>query len=84
MVSFARINPTPLTAPDRLGRTLTVTDHRGVVHQYSYDSAGRGADKVWVTGIPQNPGPQPASEGSCVPRTPLTPLGLIMVPMDYL
>ena len=29
MVSFARINPTPLTTHDRPGRTLTVTDQRG-------------------------------------------------------
>ena len=40
MVSFARINPTPITAHDRLGRALTVTDQRGVAHTYSYDSAG--------------------------------------------
>jgi YD repeat-containing protein len=40
MVSFARINPTPLTTYDRLGRTLTSTDQRGVVHTYSYNSAG--------------------------------------------
>ena len=41
MVSFARINPMPLTAYDRLGRALTVTDQRAVVHT-SYDAAGGG------------------------------------------
>ena len=29
------------TAYDRLGRTTSTTDQRGVVHSYSYDSAGR-------------------------------------------
>jgi hypothetical protein len=41
MVSFARINPAPLTTHGRLGRTLTSTDQRGVVHTYSYDTACR-------------------------------------------
>jgi hypothetical protein len=40
MVSFARINPTPLTTCDRLGRTLIVTDQRGV------DERGRNLGSV--------------------------------------
>ena len=32
------------TTYDRLGRTVTTTDQRGVVHTYSYDAAGRLSD----------------------------------------
>ncbi|MBN1362221.1 MAG: autotransporter-associated beta strand repeat-containing protein, partial [Sedimentisphaerales bacterium] len=37
---------------DRLGRTISTTDQRGVVHTYSYDTVGRlSADKVDLTGV---------------------------------
>ena len=39
------------TTYDRLGRTLTTTDQRGVVHTYSYDTAGRLASDA-VTTLP--------------------------------
>ena len=39
------------TTYDRLGRTLTATDQRGVVHTYGYDLAGRlSADEVTSLG----------------------------------
>ena len=39
------------TTADRLGRTTTTTDQRGMVHQYSFDSAGRlSADTVTSLG----------------------------------
>ena len=40
------------TTYDRLGRTTSSTDQRGVVHQYSFDSAGRvSADTVSSLGL---------------------------------
>ncbi|MCX5673920.1 MAG: autotransporter-associated beta strand repeat-containing protein [Planctomycetota bacterium] len=43
-----------LTTYDRLGRTVTVTDQRGVVHAYSYDTAGRlEADAVINETLPE-------------------------------
>jgi YD repeat-containing protein len=41
------------TTYDRLGRKVTVTDQRGVVHTYTYDSAGRlASDAVTNTTLP--------------------------------
>jgi RHS repeat-associated protein len=43
------------TAYDQLGRTISTTDQRGVVHQYSFDSAGRlSADTVTNLGSSNN------------------------------
>ena len=41
------------TTFDRLGRTLTATDQRGVEHSFSYDTAGRlSADEVTLSSLP--------------------------------
>jgi RHS repeat-associated protein len=41
------------TTYDRLGRKVTVTDQRGVVHTYAYDTAGRlASDAVTNTTLP--------------------------------